>query len=102
MVQTITPVVHGGSRKRWAGSLALHVLGASMSAAALGALLGASGSILGAPWGRAGMLVVGAIALAYATRELFGVAVPIPEIRRQVPEWWRGAVGPRTAAFLYG
>lgn len=102
MAQTITPVVHGGSRKRWAGSVALHVLGAAISAAALGAALGASGALLGAPWGRAGMIAVAAIALAYAAREILGVPVPIPELRRQVPEWWRGSFGPPVSALLYG
>src|SRR5688572_21070831 len=102
MAQTITPVVHGGSRRRWAGSVAMHVLGASISAAALGGVLGATGSILGAPWGRGGLLVVVLTALAYAARELFGLPIPLPELRRQVPEWWRGSLGPRVAAFLYG
>lgn len=102
MVQTITPVVHGGSRRRWAGPVALHVLGAGLSAAILGAALGAIGSIGGAPWGRAGMLFVAVIGLAYAARELLRLPIPVPEMRRQVPEWWRGVLGPRTVAFLYG
>jgi len=102
MAQTITPVVHGGSRRRWAGAVALHVVGAAISAAALGALLGGAGVLLGAPWGRVGALLVASIALAYAAREIIGLAVPILEMRRQVPEWWRGSFGPRTAAFLYG
>ena len=102
MAQTITPVVHGGSRKRWAGSISLHVLGAAMSAAVLGGLLGLAGSFLGAPWGRAGLLLVAAIALAYAAGELLGIRVPILEMRRQVPEWWRGVFGPRVASLLYG
>ena len=102
MVQTITPVVHGGSRRRWAVSLVLHLLGATISAAASGALLGGVGALLGAPWGRGGMLVVAALAVAYAAREFLGLRVPIPELRRQVPEWWRGALGARTSAFLYG
>lgn len=102
MAQTITPVVHGGSRRKWAGAVALHVTGASASAAAVGALLGAGGSLLGTPWGRAGMLAVAAIALAYAGREIAGLPVPLIEMRRQVPEWWRGAFGPRMTAFLYG
>jgi hypothetical protein len=68
----------------------------------LGALLGATGALVGAPWGRGSVLTVGVVALAYAAREVFRVPVPIPELRRQVPEWWRGAFGPRLAAFLYG
>lgn len=102
MVQTITPVVHGGSRRRWAASLVLHVLGAVVSSALFGALLGATGAVLGAPWGREGMLIVAVIAIAYATREVTGLRVPILELRRQVPEWWRGALGARTSSFLYG
>ena len=102
MAQTITPVVHGGSRRRWGGPVALHVLGAGISAAVLGAALGAIGSSAGAPWGRVGMLVVAALALAYAAREILRVPVPLPELRRQVPEWWRGVLGPRAVAFLYG
>jgi hypothetical protein len=102
MVQTITPVVHGGSRRRWAVSLLLHVVGATASAAALGTLLGGIGVLLGAPWGRGGMLLVAAIGVTYAAREIFGLRVPLPELRKQVPEWWRGALGPRTSAFLYG
>ena len=102
MVQTITPVVHGGSRRRWAVSLLLHVLGATASAGAAGALLGGTGALLGAPWGGGGMLLVAAIGLVYAAREIFEVRVPLPEVRRQVPEWWRGALGARTSSLLYG
>ncbi len=102
MAQTITPVVHGGSRRRWAVSLVLHLLGALASAATLGALLGATGALLGAPWGRGGMLIVALIAIAYAAREITGLPVPILELRRQVPEWWRGSFGKHTSAFLYG
>lgn len=102
MAQTITPVVHGGSRRRWAGALMAHVFGAAISAGVLGLALGATGRLLGAPWGRPGLLVAAAVAGAYALRELFGWRVPIPELRRQVPEHWRSAFGPRLAAFLYG
>ncbi|MGH2675482.1 MAG: MauE/DoxX family redox-associated membrane protein, partial [Actinomycetota bacterium] len=33
---------------------------------------------------------------------LAGLPVPLPELRRQVPEWWRSAFSPGTAGFLYG
>src|SRR5919108_375060 len=39
MVETITPVVYGG-RARWVVALALHVLGATVTAALFGAALG--------------------------------------------------------------
>ena len=102
MAQTITPVVHGGRRGRWVGTLALHALGATVAAASLGAILGAIGALLGGPWGTAGRAVVVVVALLYAARELLGVGVPIPDLRRQVPEWWRGWLRPSGAAFLYG
>jgi hypothetical protein len=102
MVETITPVVHGGSRKRWAAVLGLHVLGATLSAAALGAALGALGTVLGAPWGAAGAVIVTLLAVLYLSREAFGVQVPIPDARRQVPQWWREAFSPGTTGFLYG
>ena len=102
MAQTITPVVNGGRRARWAGVLGFHVLGATLSAVLLGAALGAAGMALGSPWGALGTLAVIAVAAAYALRELTGLPVPIPELRRQVPEWWRSAFSPGTAATLYG
>lgn len=102
MVQTITPVVHGGRRSRWSATVALHALGATSAAAAFGAMLAVGGSVLGAPWGRTAGLVVGSLAFLYAAREVFALRVPIPDRRRQVPEWWRTAFSPGTAAFLYG
>lgn len=102
MVQTITPVVHGGRAGRWAVAVALHALGASAAAAAFGAALGAVGGLLGAPWGPAGVVAAAGIAGLYAVRELLGVPVPLPDRHRQVPEWWRAFFPPRVAAFLYG
>ena len=102
MVETITPVVHGGRRGRWAMTAALHVIGAGLSAAALGGFLGAAGLLLGAPWGQAGMVAIGAIAALYAGRELFGLPIPVPDRRGQVPEWWRSSLPPGPASFLYG
>jgi hypothetical protein len=48
------------------------------------------------------MIVVAAIAVLYLLREVTGLPVPVPELRRQVPEWWRTAFPPGAAAFLYG
>jgi hypothetical protein len=102
MVETITPVVHGGRTRRWAIALALHVLGAGLAAAAFGAVLGSAGMALGAPWGPAGFVAIGALGVLYLTREAFGVRVPVPQLRRQVPDWWRTFFGFETAALLYG
>lgn len=102
MVETITPVVHGGRAGRWAGSVALHVTGGVASAAAFGAILGAAGSLLGAPWGGGGALIIALAASLYLLREAGVVPVPVPQLRRQVPQWWRTFFSVPVAAFLYG
>jgi Methylamine utilisation protein MauE len=101
MAETITPVVHGGSRRAWAVSVAAHVLGAAIAAAVFGAVLAAFGALLGAPWGTAGTMAVAEAAAVYLIAEL-GARVPVPQLRKQVPDWWRTFFPPRAAAFLYG
>jgi uncharacterized membrane protein YphA (DoxX/SURF4 family) len=101
MVETISPVVYG-TRTRWVGAVALHALGAAATAAAFGAAVAVAGALLGAPWGRAGAVIVGAIAVLYLARELTGIRVPVPQLRRQVPDWWRTYFGRPLAALLYG
>jgi hypothetical protein len=49
-----------------------------------------------------GSWAVAAVAALYALRELFGLPVPLPDRREQVPEWWRRFFGPSATAFLYG
>jgi len=102
MVETITPVVHGGRRGRWGVALALHAAGAAISAAAFGALLALAGAALGAPWGRTGFALVAALAAFYLTEEVLGLRVPVPQMRRQVPDWWRTFFPLAPAALLYG
>ena len=101
MVETITPVVYGG-RARWAAALALHVLGATTTAALFGAALGLVGGLLEAPWGRAGALALAVVALIYALGELPRVTATVPQLRRQVPDWWREFFSWPLAATLYG
>ena len=101
MVTTIDPVVHGGRNRRYAAAVFLHVLGATVSAAALGAVLGAIGAVGGGPW-TAGPALIAVIAGLYALREMLGLPIPIPDRRRQVPEWWRTFYSPPVASFLYG
>jgi hypothetical protein len=101
MAETITPVVHGG-RGKWVGALALHVVGATVTAGAFGAALGWIGRLLGAPWGRAGWILVGLSAAAYALSDIARLGLPVPQLRRQVPDWWRTFFGPWATAFLYG
>ncbi|MGZ8640978.1 MAG: hypothetical protein ACXWYF_05955, partial [Actinomycetota bacterium] len=64
-METISPVVHGG-RARWLGTLALHTLGATGTAALFGAALGWFGGVLGAPWQRAGLLTLATVSAVYA------------------------------------
>jgi methylamine utilization protein MauE len=101
MVETISPVVYG-TRARWTGALALHALGAAATAAAFGAVVAAAGAALVAPWGRAGGAIVAAVAALYLVRELGGPPIAVPQLRRQVPDWWRTYFGRPLAAFLYG
>jgi methylamine utilization protein MauE len=80
----------------------LHAVGATLSAAAFGALLGATGALLRAPWGSAGIALVVVAALAYLAREAFGLPIAVPALRRQVPVWWRTFFPFAPASFLYG
>ena len=101
MVETIAPVVYG-RRSSYFFSLTLHALAAAVTAAATGAVLGTIGLLAGAPWGTTGVIVVAGVALLYALREAFRLPIPLPNARRQVPEWWRTFFSPPVAATLYG
>jgi Methylamine utilisation protein MauE len=102
MVETITPVVHGGSRSRWGAAVLLHAIAASLTAGGFGAMLGATGHLLGAPWGSGGAIVVAGVAVWALAHEALGVRFPVPQLRRQVPEWWRTFFSPFASAALYG
>ncbi len=102
MVETISPVGYGDRRGRWFAAVGLHALGATAAAAAFGAVLGSVGSLLGLTWGPVGLGSVGIVAAVYAAREGFGLPVPVPAARRQVPDWWRSFFSWPAAAALYG
>lgn len=101
MIETISPVVHGGRNRTYLAALGVHILGTTLSAAALGTILGGLGGALGAPWAR-GMWAVAAVAGLYAVRELALVPIPLPDLDKQVPDWWRTFFSRKVAAFLYG
>lgn len=85
MAETFTPAVCGG-RVRRIVAVALFTAAAVVSAAVVGAALGWLGSSLPGRWMLiAAVAVVGAAAL----RELGVLRVPVPALRRQVPERWR-------------
>src|SRR4051812_3311880 len=85
MIATITPAGCGGRHRHLAAAL-LFSTGALASSAALGALCGLAGEWLGG--GRAALLAAG-VALAAALRETVARRLPLPQLRRQVPERWR-------------
>jgi hypothetical protein len=96
MVETIVPVVHG--TRSWLISLALFAAGATGSAALLGLLLGAA--LPGG--GRTAVAAVALFALVAAAGEVGLVRLPLPQLRRQVPERWRERYPQPLAALLYG
>ena len=101
MVETIAPVVHGRRRDYYL-AVALHTLAAVVAGAGFGTLLAATGKLLGAPWGDAGVFAITGVAILYAARELFGLPVPLFDRKQQVPDWWRTFYSPPVAASLYG
>ena len=101
MVETITPVVYGG-RGRWAAAVIVHATGAALVASVFGALLGWGGRGLGAPFGAAGLIGIAVVASLYALAVMTRLRIPVPALRRQVPDWWRTFFSPMVTAFLYG
>lgn len=101
MVETITPVVHGG-RGKWIGALGLHIAGATLTAGLFGATLGTVGGLLGAPFGRAGLVLVAVLAALYGLGAVSRFDVIVPQLRRQVPDWWRTFFSLPVTSFLYG
>ena len=100
MVDTIASVVDGGRRKLLAAIA--HVTGATIGAAAVGAVLGALGALAGGPWGRTGLIVVVIAAAVFSLRDAASLPIPLPERKGQVPSWWRAFFGPPVASGLYG
>ncbi|HUH15038.1 MAG TPA: hypothetical protein VML35_04065 [Gaiellaceae bacterium] len=99
MIESFTPA-GCGSRRRRRLALALFSLGALLSAAALGAVLGLLGTLL--PGGRAALAAVAVLALLAAAREAGLLPFPLPQARRQVPDSWRGSLPLPAWSFGYG
>jgi cytochrome c biogenesis protein CcdA len=99
VAETVAPVVHGV--RRWLVAVAAFAAGSIIAGAGLGWALGwaaqraGGGSVHGA-WAAAG------IALAYAAREAGLLRLPVPQLRRQVPQRWREVLPLPATAFLYG
>ncbi|HEY6189135.1 MAG TPA: sulfite exporter TauE/SafE family protein [Pyrinomonadaceae bacterium] len=104
MIGTISPVVYGSrKRSKWIVAVALYAAGAGASSFMLGAAAGILGSGLGmvVP-ARARLLVLSALAFAYALYELSLIPLPKPQRRWQVPARWRVHFHPWMASTLYG
>jgi hypothetical protein len=84
MVETFTPAVCGSRRRQ-----RLALVGFAVGALAASALVGAALSGLGALVGVEIALPVACLALLAAVREAGLLRVPLPQVRRQVPERWR-------------
>ena len=52
--------------------------------------------------GRRGAALVAGCGRGCTSRASSGLPVPVPQLRRQVPDWWRTFFPPHVAAFLYG
>jgi hypothetical protein len=87
MVETFTPAVCG-SRHRQRLALLGFAVGAVATSVFVGAALGALGMVLGIELA----LVVAGLALLAAAREAGLVRLPLPQVRRQVPERWRATL----------
>jgi cytochrome c biogenesis protein CcdA len=98
MIETISPAVCG-SRRRYRIALACFALGAVSVSLALGALLGLTGALLGA---ESAVLAVAALALVAAAREAGLLRIPLPQLRKQVPERWRATLPLPVWSFGYG
>src|SRR5437588_11810832 len=85
MLASITPLGERGRQSRWAVTVSAFALGATGAAAALGAVLGAAGSL--APGGEDWRLIAFAgAALVALSLDLAPLRVPGPN--RQVNERW--------------
>ena len=85
MVETFTPAVCG-SRARQRLAIVLFALAAILASAALGAILGFVGSLIGT---RPALIGAAALAFLALLRETRILRLPIPQSRRQVPERWQ-------------
>jgi sulfite exporter TauE/SafE len=86
MLASITPLGERGRRSRWAVTVTAFLVGAAICGAALGATLGAAGSLLGGLSERSRLQSFAALAVIALALDLGPWGVPGPN--RQVNERW--------------
>lgn len=103
MIAQITPLVQAASRKTWLAAATSHVVGSTLSASALGFVLGAIGLAIGLDrqWPLAG-LPFGFVLLVCAVRDAEIIRWPLPSLHRQTPAWFPRVVGWIGGPFLWG
>ena len=99
MAETVAPVVHGV--RRWLVAVAAFAAGAVSAGAALGWALGSAASWAGGGSTHA-VWVAAALVAGYAGREVGLLRLPVPQLRRQVPQRWREVLPLPATGFLYG
>src|SRR4249920_1892107 len=99
VAETVAPVVHGV--RRWLIAVGAFAAGAVAAGAALGWALGSAGAWAGGGSAHAAWAAA-AIVAAYAAREAGILRLPVPQLRRQVPQRWREILPLPATAFLYG
>jgi hypothetical protein len=87
--------------RRWLIAVAAFTAGAVAAGAALGWALGSAGAWAGGGSAHAAWAAA-AIVAAYAGREAGLLRLPVPQLRRQVPQRWREVLPLPATAFLYG
>lgn len=87
----------------WLTAITAYAIGALISSAALGAMLGFLGSILvPRPWMSAATLAIGGLAIALALIDMGVGGARTPTLRRQTQPMWWWTFGPARAMFLWG
>jgi len=99
VAETVAPVVHGV--RRWLVAVTAFAAGSTAAGAALGWTLGWASARAGGG-GEHGAWAAAAVVAAYAAREAGLVRLPVPQLRRQVPQRWREVLPLPATAVLYG
>jgi cytochrome c biogenesis protein CcdA len=103
MIGQIAPLVQAATKRVWIQAVAGHIAGTTLSAAALGLVLGTCGLAIGLDrWGAPLRLVSGALFIVCALQDGGGWRWVRPSLHRQTPAWFRPAFGPLWGELAWG